>query len=209
MDNTIIYVRVSSTNGSQDFERQINDLKLYAKQNNLKVIKVFAEKVSGITKNEQRTELMNMINYVQSHHIDKVLITELSRLGRSTSEVLKVVEIMNSNKVGLYIHNLNCETLNVDKSINPTTQMLITMMAEMANMERRLIRERMVSGYNNYRNNGGKVGRRIGYKKDKETILNEYKEEIRLLKKNISLRNIQKITGTSINTIRKVKNIMI
>lgn len=208
MKNIVIYARVSSTNGTQDFERQVADLKLYASKNNMKVSKVFAEKISGVTKNEQRTELMNMIQYVQSNQIEKVLITELSRLGRTTSEVLKVVEIMNNNKVGLYIYNLNCETLNSDKSVNPTTQMLITMMAEMANMERRLIRERMISGYTNYRNKGGKVGRKVGYKKDKETILNEYKEEVRLLRKNISLRNIQKITGTSINTIRKVKMIM-
>ena len=87
------------------------------------------------------------------------------------------------------------------------SQFLITILAEVARMERKTIRERVESGYNNYRANGGKVGRKKGYKKSDALMREQYSEEIRLLRKGISLRNISKITGTSVNTIRKCKSI--
>lgn len=76
-------------------------------------------------------------------------------------------------------------------------------------MERGLIRSRMESGYNHFRANGGKVGRKQGYKKSSEDMKEEYAEEIRLLRKGISLRNINKITHTSVNTLRKVRDLTI
>ena len=79
MKKVVIFARVSSTNGTQDYERQINDLQTLASANNWTVEAVFAEKVSGAKKNTERTELMNMINYINSHNINKVLVTELSK----------------------------------------------------------------------------------------------------------------------------------
>ena len=87
MKKVVIFARVSSTNGTQDYERQINDLQTLASANNWTVEAVFAEKVSGAKKNTERIELMNMINYINSHNIHKVLVTELSRLGRDTLQV--------------------------------------------------------------------------------------------------------------------------
>lgn len=85
------------------------------------------------------------------------------------------------------------------------SQFLITILAEVARMERKTIRERVASGYANYRNNGGKVGRKQGYRKSSEAMREEYSEVFKLLKKGISLRNISKITNVSVNTIRKCK----
>lgn len=76
-------------------------------------------------------------------------------------------------------------------------------------MERGLIRSRMESGYSHYRAMGGKVGRKTGYKKSTEDMKEEYAEEIRLLRKGISLRNIYKITKTSVNTLRKLRDLTI
>ena len=137
-----------------------------------------------------------------------VLVTELSRLGRDTLQVLEVIEKFNKLGISLYIQNYQIETLTEKGTINPMSQFLITILAEVARMERRTIRERIESGYNNYRINGGKVGRKIGYRKNSFEMKEQYAEEIRLLKKGISLRNISKITGTSINTLRKCKSIV-
>lgn len=204
MKKVVIFARVSSTNGTQDYERQINDLQTLASANNWTVEAVFAEKVSGAKKNIERTELMNMIDYINSHDINKVLVTELSRLGRDTLQVLQAIEILNQNKVSVFIQNYNIETLTSEGEINPISQFLITILAEVARMERKTIRERVASGYQNFRNNGGKVGRRIGYTKSDEAMREEYAEELRLLKRGYSLRNTSKLTGTSINTLRKL-----
>ena len=204
MKKVVIFARVSSTNGTQDYERQINDLQALASANNWTVEAVFAEKVSGAKKNTERTELMNMIDYINSHNIAKVIVTELSRLGRDTLQVLQAIEILNQNKVSGFIQNYNIEALTPEGEINPMSQFLITILAEVARMERKTIRERVASGYQNFRNNGGKVGRRIGYTKSDEAMREEYAEELRLLKRGYSLRNTSKLTGTSINTLRKL-----
>lgn len=208
MKRVVIYARVSSTNGTQDYQRQINDLTAFASQNNYEVVRVFAEQISGAKKNTERPILIELIEFVNTNNIDKVLVTELSRLGRDTLQTLQTIELLNQNKISLYIQNYNIETLTPDKEINPMSQFLITILSEVARMERKTIRERVESGYKNYLANGGSVGRKVGYRKDAETMKSQYTEDIKLLRKGYSLRNITKITGTSVNTLRKVKAIM-
>lgn len=208
MKRVVIYGRMSSTNGSQDYRRQINDLTIFSTQNNYGVIKIFSEQVSGAKKNSERPALMEMIDFVNSNDIDKVLVTELSRLGRDTLQTLQTIELLNQKKISLHIQNYNIETLSPNGDINPMSQFLITILAEVARMERKTIRERVESGYKNHLANGGSVGRKIGYRKCDEAMRTQYVEDIKLLKKGYSLRNIQKITGTSVNTLRKVKELM-
>lgn len=202
--NTVIYARVS-TNG-QEYDRQVNELTTIAEKNGWNIKRIFAEKVSGAKKNCERLALTEMIDYIEQNNINKVLVLELSRLGRDTLEVLKAIELFNSRKISVFIANFNIETLLDNGEINPMSQFLITILAEVARMERKTIRERVASGYANFRANGGKVGRKEGYKKSDEQMMSDYAEELRLLKKGYSLRNISKITGTSVNTIRKCQN---
>ena len=204
MEKVVIFARVSSQNGTQDYQRQINDLSEYAVKNNLTIVSVFAEKISGAKQNCERVELMRMIDYVKTNNISKILVSELSRLGRDTLQVLQTIEILNQHKISLYIENYNIETLTKEKEINPMSQFLITILAEVARMERKTIRERVASGYTNFRAKGGKVGRKEGYKKSAEQMKAEYVEELKLLRKGISLRNVTKITGTCVNTLRKL-----
>ena len=204
MKKVVIFARVSTS--IQDYERQVNELTAVANSNNWNVAATFCEKVSGAKKNAERKELSKMIDYVRNNNINMVLVTELSRLGRDTLQVLEVIEQFNKLGISLFIQNYHIETLNENGTINTMSQFLITILAEVARMERKTIRERVESGYKNYRANGGKVGRKEGYRKSKIDMREQYAEEIRLLKKGISLRNISKITGTSINTIRKCQN---
>lgn len=201
MNKICIFARVSTN--VQDYERQVNELTTLAQRNGWGVEAVFCEKISGAKKNTERKELTRMVEYVQAHHINKVAVTELSRLGRDTLQVLEVIEQFNKLGISLYIQNYGIETLTENGEVNPMSQFLITILAEVARMERKQIRERCESGYKNFRANGGKVGRKEGYRKSEADMRNQYAEEIRLLKKGISLRNISKITGTSVNTIRK------
>lgn len=204
MSKIVIFARVSTN--VQDYERQVNELNAVAQHNAWNICATFCEKVSGVKKNAERKELSRMVEFVQQHNINKVAVTELSRLGRDTLQVLEVIEQFNRLGISLYIQNYGIETLTEDGQVNPMSQFLITILAEVARMERKQIRERVESGYKNFRANGGKVGRKVGYKKSDEAMREQYAEEIRLLRKGISLRNISKITGTSINTIRKCQS---
>ena len=204
MNKVVIFARVST--GVQDYERQVNELTAIAQRNGWNIENIFCEKISGAKKNAERKELSRMVEYVQQHKINKVAVTELSRLGRDTLQVLEVIEQFNRLGISLYIQNYGIETLTESGEVNPMSQFLITILAEVARMERKTIRERVESGYKNYRANGGKVGRKAGYRKSDSEMREQYAEEIRLLRKGISLRNISKITGRSINTIRKCQN---
>ena len=203
---TVIFARVSTS--TQEYDRQVNELTALANSKGWRVAAVFAEKISGAKTNKERTELLNLVEYVKANAIDKVLVTELSRLGRDTLQVLEVIEMLNKKSISLYIQNYNIETLTAEGKVNPMSQFLITILAEVARMERKTIRERVASGYANYRANGGKVGRKEGYRKSSEAMREEYSEVFKLLKKGISLRNISKITNVSVNTIRKCKECM-
>lgn len=203
MEQVVLFCRVSTT--VQDYDRQVNDLTQLAKQRSWNVCATFTEKVSGAKHNDERKELMSMIDYIKANKIDKVLITELSRLGRDTLQVLSAIDVLNNVGVSLYIMNYNIETLNSDGKVNPMSQFMITLLAEVARMERKTIKERMESGYRNYRNNNGRVGRKLGYRKSDEQFRTDYKDVIRLLKKDVSLRDISKATGVAVNTVRRCK----
>lgn len=202
---TIIYSRVSTQ--GQDYSRQIDELQAYAVSHSWIVSAIFSEKISGAKKNNERLGLSRMMDYICAHQVDKVLIWELSRLGRNTIEVLKTIELLNEAKVSLFIKNYNIETLDADGKPNVMAQFLITILAEIARMERSTIKERMDSGYKQFRSLGGKVGRKEGYTKSSDMYRNEYSDIIRLLKKGLSLRNVAKLTNHSLNTVSKCKRL--
>lgn len=203
----IIYARVSTA--GQDYDRQLAELKQYADRMGYDVVKTFSEKISGAKKVEERQAMTELLNYIEVNNVDKVLIYECSRLSRRAVDFLSIIEIFNEKKISLYIHQNGLETLLPNGEINPIATLVLGILAQFNSMERSLIRSRMESGYNNYRNNGGVVGRKTGYRKTNEQMILEYAEEIKLLKKGYSLRNISKITHTSVNTLRKLNALTI
>ena len=93
-----------------------------------------------------------------------------------------------------------------DGKVNPIVSILITILAEMSNIERSNIEYRLNSGRKNYIMNGGKLGRKKGSIKTEEKMKDEYKETIILLKKGYSIRNIAKLQGIGISTVQRIKN---
>ena len=202
----VILARVSTD--KQLYERQVVEMEQYCKSVGWDVAKIFTNKVSGAKKNEDRPEIMEMLAYIEENKIDKVCVLEISRLGRNTLEALKVIELLNEKKICLFIKNYNLETLDAKGNVNPITSMICTILLEISSMERHTIIERMASGRDQYiakcRATGKKMGRPSTYRKSDDTMREQYKKEISLLKQGMSLRNISIITGTSIMTIRKL-----
>jgi DNA invertase Pin-like site-specific DNA recombinase len=209
MDKVVILARVSTD--KQEYQRQVNELTEYCKRVDWQVEAVFSNKVSGAKRMEERPEIMDLIDYVKANDIDKVVCLEISRLGRNTLEALKVIQCLNEHGVSLYVKNYNLETLNPDGRVNPVASLICTILLEIASMERLTIAERMASGRDQYiskcREEGIKMGRPATYRKSKDAYKQEYTKELSLLTKGISLRNITAITGTSVNTLRKLKAI--
>ena len=207
MDRVVILARVSTD--KQEYQRQVNELTDYCSRVGWSVEATFCNKVSGVKSIEERTEIQELIEYVKTHEISRVVCLEISRLGRNTLEALKVIQCLNEHGVSLYVKNYNLETLNPDGTVNPVASLICTILLEIASMERLTTKERMTSGRNQYiakcRKEGIKMGRPSTYRKSEDAYKQQYSKEISLLKKGISLRNITAITGTSVKTLRHSK----
>ena len=205
MKRAVIYARVSSVNDRQNTQRQVEDLTRFANKNEYDLVGTYQEHVSGAAKNENRMVLMECLDYCVSHKVDFLLLSELSRLGRSTLQVLKSLEILHEAGVSVYIQNLGIYTLQSDGLVNPIASIMVTVLAEMANIERSNIAYRLNSGRANYIANGGKLGRKAGSIKSMDKKKEEYKEVISLLKRGYSVRNVAKLSGISASTVQRVK----
>ena len=206
MDKVVILARVSTQ--AQDYQRQVTELQEYCDRAGWEVTRVFANKVSGAKAVTERAEIVEMVEYIKSNDVKRVVCLEISRLGRNTLEALKVINYLNGNGVSLYVKNYNLETL-IDGKVNPVASLICTILLEIASMERLTIKERMTSGRNQYiakcREQGIKMGRPSSYRKSDASYKEQYGKEISLLKKGISLRNVAQLTGTSVNTLRKLR----
>ncbi|MEQ2668055.1 recombinase family protein [Bacteroides uniformis] len=205
--NVVIYSRVSSQSARQSTERQVVDLERFATGRGDKVVAVFEEKISGRKSNVERPVLSRCLEYCidPQNQVDMLLLSEISRLGRSTLEILKALDILHIHKVCVYIRNLNLETLRPDKTVNPLSSLVTTLLGELAAMERQGIIDRLNSGRELYIEKGGRLGRKPGSKKSLEQKREEYKEAISLLKKGYSIRNVAKLTDRSVSTILSIK----
>ena len=202
----VIYARVSSQNERQDTSRQIADLKRFATAQNMEILNTFEEHISGAKRLEEREILTQCLEYCKLNSVNYLLISELSRLGRSTLQVLRSLEILHEAKVCVYIQNIGLYSLQPDGEVNPVASIMITILAEMSNIERSNIQYRLNSGRQQYINRGGKLGRKKGSVKTTEQKKEEYKEVLSLLKRGYSIRNVSKLTGFSIQTVQTIKN---
>lgn len=206
MAKVVIYARVSTQ--GQDYERQLAELRDYARKMEYEVVMEFCEKVSGAKTVAERQALTELLNFVEGNKVDKVLIYECSRLSRRAVDFLTVIETLTAMKISVYILQNGLETLLPNGQPNPIAQLVMGILAQFNSLERTLIRNRMESGYNHFRAVGGKVGRKQGYRKSDDVMREQYQEEIKLLRKGLSLNNIYRITHISPNTLQKLKKIM-
>ena len=202
----VIYARVSTQ--GQDYERQLAELREYARKMEYEVVMEFCEKVSGAKTVAERQALTELLNFVEGNKVDKVLIYECSRLSRRAVDFLTVIETLTAMKISVYILQNGLETLLPNGQPNPIAQLVMGILAQFNSLERTLIRNRMESGYNHFRAVGGKVGRKPGYRKSDDVMREQYQEEIKLLRKGLNLNNIYRITHTSPNTLLKLKKII-
>ena len=199
---TVIYARVSSVGDRQSTERQVEDLTRYAEGKGLEVVRIFQEHVSGAKSNQERGVLSECLDFCRIERPGTLMVTELSRLGRSTVEVLKAVEDLTAAGVNVFILDLNLSTLEDGKE-NPVAKMVLTVLALGAEMERKLILGRLNSGRELAKKRGVAMGRPKGATDD---LQQKYPEVVKHLRKGKnSIREIAKLTGVSVSTIQRVK----
>lgn len=198
MKRAFIYSRVSKN--SQDFARQNFELTAYAEKNNIEIVSIFSEKVSGAK--EERPEMDILIKKAQSENIDLLLVWEFSRLGRKSIDVQNKIASLHRLGVDVYIHKLNFTTDHTGKNVS--SNFMLQILSSVSELELTNIKERLDSGRDQYIRKGGVLGRSKESKKSIEETKN-YSLIVKYLSKNLRKNECAKLCGVSLNTVLKVK----
>lgn len=205
MNTAVIYARVSSVGERQSTERQVHDLTEYATRNNYVVVGTYEEHVSGAKRNEDRPVLCECLDYSIKNHINTLLISEVSRLGRNVDEVLANVRRCKDSGLNVHFQKENLSLFNNDGSKNPFLTIFISVLGTCAELERENIAFRLNSGRKRYIDNGGKLGRKVGSIKTLSQKEIEYKAVLRELKIGTSVRRTSKLCDVSVSTVCRIK----
>uniref|UniRef100_UPI00404B45FC recombinase family protein n=1 Tax=Fulvivirga sp. TaxID=1931237 RepID=UPI00404B45FC len=199
---SIIYTRVSKKD--QNTARQVNDMMALK---GFEVIEVFSEKISGFSVSiDKRPILQKALQYVQEKKIECIMVSEVSRLGRNTHEVLGLIEGLKNEDVAIYVHNIGATINKKDSSSEIFTKLIVTIMADLARLESEQMSYRIKSGIRSRKAKGLTTGRKVGSKEPVEKFLSKHQDVIKYLSKGYSSREIQKLCKCSPNTIKKIKD---
>ncbi|MGH1337246.1 MAG: recombinase family protein, partial [Aureispira sp.] len=206
---TVYLVQISSKSNRQDYDRQISDLKAIAKKNNWTVVKIVTAKISATKiRLSARQDIAELYDLVEAKAIEKVLVTELSRLGRMAKEIREVYEFLQESGISIFIQSLGLDTGSkgaFQKSIN---NIIITILSEITELETVRLSERIKSGMKEARRKGIAIGRPKGSTSDMTLLIQlnpKYKTAAKALREGLSLRKTAAFAGISVNTVRKIK----
>jgi len=187
-----IYCRVSTND--QSCERQEIDLVKFAKRASYKVVGLFKETASGIK--DSRAIRNEVIELARQRHITAILVTELTRWGRSTVDLVSTLQLLQSWNVSIIALN----GLQYDLS-TAHGKMIASVFASLAEFERDVIKERIKSGIAIAKSKGRQIGRAKG------TYIKSHKLAKKVLEaanNRFSYRQIAKDFSISKNTVTSI-----
>ncbi|TQM94933.1 recombinase family protein [Roseinatronobacter monicus] len=187
-----IYARVSTSD--QSCERQVAELTAFAERGGYDVVGVFKETASGASAN--RAARNQILDLAQARHIDAILVSELSRWGRSTQDLLDTLNRLAGWKVSVVA--MNGMTFELD---TPHGRMMATMLAGIAQFERDLLSERVKSGLAAARARGKKLGRQPGQRPKSDKLAPKV---LQAIEDGRSYRWIARDLGISKNTVSDI-----
>ena len=206
MDRTaVIYARVSSASDRQSTDRQVADLRAFAKKEGIDVVGEYEEHGSGAR--EDRPELLRCMEFLKGGGCSTLLVSEISRLGRTVKGVVNTIDELTKVGVNVYVQDINLWTLLPDGSENPMAKVILTVLALGAELERKSIVSRLNSGRERAKEKGVKMGRPEGSRMSDEDLLKKYPDVAKKLRKGLSIREVAKLCGRSVSTVQRVKKI--
>jgi DNA invertase Pin-like site-specific DNA recombinase len=182
-----VYTRVSTV--SQSTEQQLFTLREVANRNGV-IVSEFTDTISGAT--DSRPGLNACLLAARQKKFDVLYCYSIDRLGRSTKNLISVVEMLQELKVDLFFYREGIDTTT------PTGKCVFTILSSVAELEKNLIRERVVSGLDKARRNGVRLGR--------PTVMNDSMvTAVRLLRdKGMTVRNIATQLRCGVGTCYKI-----
>jgi len=188
------YIRIST--GGQNIERQL--IKKHPNE------ELFIDVISGVKPFKERPKGIELLNRIESKSINYISIHSIDRLGRNLFDILTTLDIFNKNNIVLKVDNLGIESIIAGKP-NFAFKLIISVMGNIAEMERETLLERQREGIEVAKIKGVYKGRLKGAVETEKDFLKKHKQTIKLLNQSYSLRNVAKICNISLSTVQKVK----
>lgn len=193
-----IFSRVSTN--KQLNERQEYELGNYVRQKGYTCSYIISTTISG--RKPQRPDLDELLQVAKKKIFQKVIVTEISRLGRTSKVIRRTIDQLHDLGISVIFKNIGIETLDENGNESFVTNIIIAVFAELSESEGNGIVDRIISGIELAKSKGVKLGRP---KDSVENSIEKYPTLVRDIKSGLTLRQCMKIHGVSKNTVIKVK----
>jgi DNA invertase Pin-like site-specific DNA recombinase len=191
MERVVIYVRVSTK--TQNYENQLKVLNELVELREWDLKDVYIDfGISGGKGRRERLEFDRMCKDMVKGKFDRILVWDISRLGRSLRDLVEFLSELNSVNCDLLIYNQSIDTKNV------SGRMLFNMIGVFSEFEREMISERVKLGLERVKSEGIKLGRK---RKDFTEIKNQI---FKLKGEGLNISNISKQLNIHRNLIYRL-----
>lgn len=198
-----ILARVSTS--LQNPDHQVESLRKFCIQRGYQVAHVISTTVTGNKSNDKREDLIELLDEAKKGTFTKVVISEVSRLGRRAKEIRKILDDLHQLGITVVFQQLGVESLDADGKETLISRLIIAIYAEFAQAEREQLSERIKSGLAHARSQGRTPGRKLGSVESPEQIVEKYKPVVKALNQGLSLRQTQAVCSVSRTTVCKVR----
>jgi DNA invertase Pin-like site-specific DNA recombinase len=197
-----LFTRVSTDKQCND--RQVLELKEYCERQGYSVVKTISTTITGSKTQKDRPDLIELFASAKRKEFDKVLVTEISRIGRNAKDVRNTVDELHSIKIGIIFKNLGIESLDEQDKETFVTNIIISIYSELASEERNILVQRIKSGIASAKSKGKKLGRPEG-SENIDTLLKRYHRLVKDLRSGVSIRQGMRLHNVSKGTVLKIK----
>ena len=205
MEKVVIYCRISTS--KQKMMSQRSNVLDFCTNRKWSVVSYFEDiNVSGLKKS--RPGIDDMIDFIRKNKINKIVVSELSRLSRDSFFIKELISDMCELGVSIYCVDIEMETM-VNNKLNVNCFPILMNEIDYSNREIGKLQHRLMRGYQNHLLNGGIVGRKKGSKESDAMFLLKHEDIIHFFNSGYTVRLISVVTNKSTNTILKVKKILI
>jgi DNA invertase Pin-like site-specific DNA recombinase len=167
---------------------------------------VLFDKISGVVPFRERPEAKKLIEIIESGQEVTLIVDEISRLGRTTSDTIQMMDYFDKKYVTVIVKNLGIQSRTNGKK-NPIWNLIIATMSSLNQLELESIKERTMAGRQVYVARGGVLGRKTGTTESIRQFIEKPKSKkiLEYLEKGWTLREIAKQVDASTKTVMKVK----
>ena len=200
MGISVLYVRISSLDGKTERQRV----------NEKEFDRVIEDKVSGVYPIFEREGGRRLKKWIDEGVISSISIWQIDRSGRDLRDILNFIHYATERNIPIHFLSEGLKTIDDNGEENPISKMVISILGVVAEMERKLIRERQREGIELAKLKGKFLGRKKGTSEDPLTFLSKKrnKHAMDLLRKGYKIIEVSRITGLHPQTVSKVKGMI-